>query len=97
MGKPRSVEHEPGPRSPCFCESGKHYQSCHKPMLRYWVFDHPNLFDLWDVLAYSASDALDRFREAWVANTAADGSHNHLTDSLFAAGKVRLAKENDPL
>ena len=88
---------EPPPFAPCFCESGKHYQACHKPLLRYYVYDHPNLFDLWDVLAYSGGDALERFREAWVANTAPGGSHAHLSDSVFSSGRVRRADPDEEL
>ena len=95
--KPESEQQErrdPGselrPFEPCFCGSGTLYQGCCKPKLKYYLFDHPVLLDVWDVLAYSEDDARERFKASWSERTAAGGSHAHLSGSSFESGGVRL-------
>jgi SEC-C motif-containing protein len=82
---------EPPPLSLCFCESGRTYQDCHKPKLHYYVFEHPSLFDRWDVLAYGLSDAFDRFSDAWKDRTKPGGDCEHLSGARFEDGKVEPA------
>jgi SEC-C motif len=80
-----------GRNDPCWCGSGKKYKHCCLRQLSWYLFDHPNLSDLWDTQAYDVDHAERNFRNAWSERTQAGGTHEKIVTELgakFEQGKI---------